>query len=69
MSKEHAKKFIEHAKKDEALRRKLNEASEHIFKLAKEHGYEFSHEELQTALKEHWDKEHRDDDPPGFVLS
>ena len=57
------KKFVEHIQKDEALRKKVNDASAHIIKLAKDHGYEVTHEEVGQALKEHWGKQ---PDEPSF---
>ncbi len=63
MSKEHAQKFVEHIQKDDALRKKVNDASAHIIKLAKDHGYEVTHEEVSQALKEHWGKQ---PDKPSF---
>ncbi len=56
MSKEHAQKFIEHVKKDPELRKKVRDASGHILKVAKDHGYEVTHEEITTVLKETWAK-------------
>ena len=46
-----------------ALRKKVNDASAHIIKLAKDHGYEVTHEEVSQALKEHWGKQ---PDKPSF---
>jgi len=54
MSKEHARKFVEHVQKDEELRKKVIEASEHVIKVAKAHGYEITREELTTVIKERW---------------
>jgi predicted ribosomally synthesized peptide with nif11-like leader len=62
MSKEHAHKFIEHVKKDPALQKKVRDASEHILKVAKDHGYEVTREEIRTVIKEHWSKGTGDDD-------
>lgn len=62
MSREHAKKFLEHVKKDEVLRKKVTEASEHVIKVAKDHGYEITREELTTVIKEDWSKRKDDDD-------
>jgi len=61
MSKEHAKKFIEHLQKDDTLRKKVHEASDHILKVAKDHGYEVTREEVAGALKERW-KGNEDDE-------
>ena len=50
-----AKKFIEQLHKDKVLRKKVNEASQHIVKVAKRHGYpEVTCEEISDALKENW---------------
>ena len=71
MSKEHATKFMEHIQRDEALRKKVREASEHVIKVAKEHGYDVTREDLKHAAKERW-KGNDTDDPavlseiPGF---
>ena len=71
MSKEHATKFMEHIQRDEALRKKVREASEHVIKVAKEHGYDVTREDLKHAAKERW-KGNESDDPavlsetPGF---
>jgi predicted ribosomally synthesized peptide with nif11-like leader len=62
MSKEHAKKFVEHVQKDPALRKKVTEASEHIIKVAKDHGYEITREELTTVIKERWSQKKDDED-------
>jgi predicted ribosomally synthesized peptide with nif11-like leader len=56
MSKEHAQKFVEHVKKDPELQKKVRAASEHILKVAKDHGYEVTREEIRTVIKEHWSK-------------
>lgn len=64
MSKEHAKKFIDHLQKDPALRKKVNDASAHIVKVAKDHGYDVTHEEIRSCLKEHWSKAKPEDDDP-----
>jgi predicted ribosomally synthesized peptide with nif11-like leader len=69
MSKEHAKKFVSHVQKDEALRKKVNEATEHIIKVAKDHGYEVSRADLRHALKEHWNQQRDDEDEAAFALS
>ena len=71
MSKEHAHKFMEHIQKDEALRKKVREASEHVLKVAKDHGYNVTREDLKQAVKERWKGEEADDpallsETPGF---
>jgi len=73
MSKAHANKFIKKLQTDPVLRAKVNKASQHIVKVAKDHGYEVTHEEISTSLKEHWSKAKPDDEPlivlseaPGF---
>ena len=72
MSKEHAKKFVEHVQKDAALRKKVTDASEHVIKVAKEHGYEITREELTTVIKERWSVDEEDtaanhfSEAPGF---
>jgi predicted ribosomally synthesized peptide with nif11-like leader len=68
MSKEHAKKFVEHMERDETLRRKVREASEHIIKVAKDHGYEVTREDLKSVFKERWTTE-TDDEAGPAVLS
>jgi predicted ribosomally synthesized peptide with nif11-like leader len=71
MSKEHAQRFMERIQKDEALRKKVREASEHVLKVAKDHGFDVTREDLKHAAKERW-KDAEDDDPavlsetPGF---
>jgi predicted ribosomally synthesized peptide with nif11-like leader len=69
MSKEHAKKFIEHMQKDEVLRKKVNDASEHIIKVAKDHGYDVSRADLRHALKEHWNQQSDDADEASMGFS
>jgi predicted ribosomally synthesized peptide with nif11-like leader len=69
MSKEHAKKFIEHIQKDEALRKKVNDATDHIVKVAKDHGYEVSRGDLKHALTEHWSQQKGGEDEAAIVLS
>jgi len=69
MSKEHAKKFIEHVQKDDALRKRVNDASDHIIKVAKEHGYDVSRADLRHALKEHWGQQSEDADEASFAFS
>jgi predicted ribosomally synthesized peptide with nif11-like leader len=69
MSKAHAKKFIEHIHKDAALRKKVNDATEHIIKVAKDNGYKVSRADLRHALKEHWNQQRDDQDEAAFVLS
>ena len=71
MSKEHAKKFIDHIKKDPQLHKKVSDASEHVLKVAKEHGYEITREEIRTELKERWTNKQDEDffpfsEAPGF---
>jgi predicted ribosomally synthesized peptide with nif11-like leader len=71
MSKEHAQKFMEQIQKDEALRKKVREASEHVIKVAKDHGFDVSRDDLKAVAKERW-KGNDTDDPawlsetPGF---
>jgi predicted ribosomally synthesized peptide with nif11-like leader len=71
MSKEHAHKFLEQIQKDEALRKKVREASEHVLKVAKDHRFDVTREDLKQAAKERW-KDDEGDDPavlsetPGF---
>jgi predicted ribosomally synthesized peptide with nif11-like leader len=67
MSKEHAKKFVEHVQKDEVLRKKVTEASEHIITVAKDHGYEITREELTTVIKERWSQKKDDEDDAAIV--
>jgi len=62
MSKEHARKFVEHVQKDEELRKKVIEASEHVIKVAKAHGYEITREELTTVIKERWSQRKDDEE-------
>ena len=40
----------------------MTEASEHIIKVAKDHGYEITREELTTVIKEHWSQKKDDED-------
>ncbi len=68
MSKAHATKFIKELQKDPALRAKVNKASQHIVKVAKDRGYDVTHEEISRSLKEHWAKA-KPGDEPLFVLS
>jgi len=71
MSKEHAHKFLEQIQKNEALRKKVREASEHVLKVAKDHGFDVTREDLKHAAKARW-KDDEGDDPawlsetPGF---
>ena len=69
MSKEHAKKFIEHIQKDEVLRKKVNDATDHIVKVAKDHGYEVSRGDLKSALTEHWSQQKAGEDEAAILLS
>jgi predicted ribosomally synthesized peptide with nif11-like leader len=69
MSKEHAKKFVEHLKRDETLRKKVKDASEHIVKVAKEHGYDVTPADISGAVKEHWSSRKDDDDVPETFFS
>jgi len=71
MSKEDAHKFIERIQKDEALRKKVREASEPVLKVAKDHGFDVTREDLKHAAKERWKGEEGDDpaflsETPGF---
>jgi predicted ribosomally synthesized peptide with nif11-like leader len=68
MSKEHAQKFIEKIQKDPALRKKVNDATEHIIKVAAEHGHEVNRSDLKQALTDHWKKQ-GDEDEAAVVLS
>ena len=69
MSKEHAQKFIEHVKKDPELQKKVRAASEHILKVAKDHGYDVTREEIAGSLKEHWSTRPDEDDAPQIFFS
>jgi len=70
MSKEHVHKFIEHLKRDPALQKKVHEASERIVKVAHEHGYEVTREEVGAAIKERWSERKKDDlDHAAIVFS
>jgi predicted ribosomally synthesized peptide with nif11-like leader len=69
MSKEHDKKFIEHIQKDDALRKKVNDATDHIIKVAKDHGHDVSRADLKSALTEHWSKQKDDEDETAIMLS
>ena len=62
MSKEHAQKFIEHVKKDPELRKKVRDASEHVLKVARDHGYEVTREEITTVIRESWSQRKDDDE-------
>ena len=71
MSQEHAKKFIEQVKTDEQLHKKVRDASEHIIKVAKDHGYDVTREDIKTELKARWAKKEDEDffpfsEAPGF---
>jgi predicted ribosomally synthesized peptide with nif11-like leader len=66
MSKEHAKKFIEHMQKDPVLRKKVQDAADHIVKVAKDHGYEVTREEIGSELKERWKGDEADEAANGF---
>lgn len=57
---------MEQVQKDEALRKKVREASEHVLKVAKDHGYDVTREDLKQALKERW-KGDKGDDPAVFL--
>ncbi|MGQ0735879.1 MAG: Nif11-like leader peptide family natural product precursor [Acidobacteriota bacterium] len=52
MSKKHAKNFLRHMDKDEALRKKVITAANRILKVAKDHGYEMTRAEFHDALHE-----------------
>jgi len=69
MAKEHAKKFIEHIQRDKDLRKKVNDATDHIVKVAKEHGYEVNRGDLKHALSEHWSQQKPDEDEAAIILS
>jgi predicted ribosomally synthesized peptide with nif11-like leader len=70
MSKEHAKKFVEQVQKDEVLRKKVTEASEHILGVAKAHGYDITREDLTAALKEKWSQtKGEEEDKAAFPFS
>ncbi|MGO9516974.1 MAG: Nif11-like leader peptide family natural product precursor [Candidatus Korobacteraceae bacterium] len=68
MAKEHAQKFIEHIQKDPVLRKKVNDATDHIIKVAGEHGHQVNRADLKAALKEHWAKA-GDEDEAAVILS
>ena len=54
MSKEAAKKFVERLENEEPLRNKVKQVTSQITKIGKDHGHDFSYNELQEALKEKW---------------
>jgi len=70
MSKAHAKKFIKKLQKDPELRAKVHKASQHIVKVAKDAGFDVTHEEIANSLKEHWSTlKPEEDTPQGRFLS
>lgn len=52
MSKEHAKNFIQKAKTDPAIQKELHERGRHPVDVGREHGYHFSKEEFDEAMRE-----------------
>ena len=69
MSKEHAKKFIEHVQRDETLRKKVNDAADHIVKVAKDHGYDVTRADISKSMKEHWSAQKGDEDDAQIIFS
>jgi len=68
MSKKQAQEFIEKLQKNAALRKKVNEASEQIVKVAKDNGYKVTREEISLALREHWCEEEKEGNEKEDVL-
>ncbi len=69
VGEENARKFFADLKKNEHnMQRKINDG---LAKLAKDHGYECSAEELDRVLKELWEATTRSwiaySEPPGFA--
>ncbi len=54
MSKKRAQEFIEALVENAALRKKVNEASEDIVKVAHKAGFKVTRAEIADALKKHW---------------
>jgi len=52
MSKEHAKEFVEKAKKDKSIQTALHERKKHPVDIGKEHNLHFTHEEFEHAMRE-----------------
>ena len=54
MSEKHVKEFVDRLDEDTELREKVRLASLGLFQVAKEHGYEFSHADLNKYLANKW---------------
>lgn len=69
MSQKQAQEFIEKLQKDAALRKKVNQASEQIVKVAKDNGYQVTREEIAVALRKHWCEETKEGKEKEDILS
>ena len=71
MSNKRAKEFIAALVEDAALRRKVNQASEDIVKVAQKAGFKVTRAQIAEALKQHWFEETKEVkiDPLNHVLS
>jgi predicted ribosomally synthesized peptide with nif11-like leader len=54
MSKAAAKKFVQRLETDAELRNKVKRVTSKVTEVGKEHGHNFTYEELRDALKEKW---------------
>lgn len=63
MSEANAEKFLDKAKNDSALQDELQNQRSKFMATAKQHGYEFTQEELHNVLKKRWAVKKPHDDP------
>lgn len=54
MPRDDARRFIERVDEDADFRRIMMEASEEMLRRAREHGFDFSREDLHHAMAERW---------------
>ncbi len=54
MSMAHAQKFVVRADKDPVLRKKIRTATDKVLKIAKNHGYTVTRQELNDVLEKKW---------------
>lgn len=63
MSEAHAEQFLDKAKNDPALQQELQNQRSKFMATAKQHGYDFTHEEMHNVLQKRWKVKPPHDDP------
>ncbi len=63
MATEDVKKFLDRVNREPEVQKKLQEAQARFVEIGKEHGYDFTKEELHGELRQRWGITKAKDDP------